>query len=310
MQIKSKQQLRYRWLCALLILTACCFRTAAVLLEAPVQTPSPQYGLHPYSPSSPKEPLRDELSLDSSLVEIDNRCAVFFDQEALFKEPISMEITELPCILIVHTHGSEAYVDAEDYRSSDPQQNVVRVGAEIAMQLNKAGIPTLHDRTLHDETSGYNDAYGQAASAIAAYLEAYPSIQMVIDVHRDAASDGQGGQKALTTELDGKAAAQLLLVLGTDTSELPHPNWQQNLSFAMKLQAHLSSRAPSLMRKTSLRAARYNEHFTPNSILLEVGAAGNTMEEALRSAAYFAQGLAELLTTSSQIPSEDSITPP
>ena len=144
-------------------------------------------------------------------------------------------------------------------------------------------------------TQGYDGAYEQAAIAIAEYLDKYPQIRAVIDVHRDAASDGQGGQKAVSARIAGEEAAGLLLVMGTDTADLPHENWQENLAFAMELQAYLDAGATGLMRPISLRAARYNEHFTPCSILLEVGAAGNTMEEALRSARYFGDRLANLL---------------
>ena len=295
MQTKSKQQLRYYRLCALLILAACCFRTLAVLSKPHPRPRKEDFALVPYSQEQMSLPTEAPSSLDSSLVDIDNRCGAAFHQEELFSLSQSFQITKEPCVLIVHTHGSEAYADSPGYRSTDPDKNVVSVGKEVAAILNAAGIPTIHDTTLHDETLGYDHAYSQAAKSISAYLEEYPRIQMVIDIHRDAIEDAKGRQKALKTKIDGQAVAQLLLVMGTDLSGLPHPNWQSNLSFAMKLQALLQQDHEGLMRQTSLRSSRYNEHFTPFSILLEVGSAGNSQEEALRAGTYFANGLARLL---------------
>lgn len=306
MELKKKQELRFRGLCGLLILMACCFRTAAVLQGEGGAPLIPGYESFLLGKEQGTEAATETtyggqtllsplLFLDPSLVEIDNRCNAVFDQDKLFREPLSFALSSGPCVLIVHTHGSEAYRDSPDYRSSEPDRNVIRVGAEIADRLNAAGIPTIQDTTAHDMTSGYNDAYGQAAQAIEDYLEQYPSIQMVIDVHRDAASDGAGGQKPLLSTVNGKEAAQLMLVMGTDTAELPHAQWERNLSLAIKLQAYFNSIAPGIMRQTSLRAARYNEHLTPHSILLEVGSAGNSLEEALLSASFFGDHLARLL---------------
>jgi stage II sporulation protein P len=209
------------------------------------------------------------------------------------KKGIPLKGGQNPCVLILHSHGSEAYSDQPDYRSGDTDKNIVRVGQEIAQRLNALGISTIHDTTMHDVTKGYNDSYGQAGAAIARYLEEYPTIQVVVDVHRDAVADLQGRQKAVVTE-DG-SGARMLFVMGTDKGDLPHENWQDNLAFAMQLHGIMEAQNPGLMRPISLRAARYNEHFTPCSILLEVGSAGNTMEQALYSAEIFANGLGDLI---------------
>ena len=303
METVKKRHRVFPMLCSMLVLMACCFRTAAVLREEqplPMATESRQEETYLYIPrEDPAEPREtsspDRIPSDIALVEIDNRCGAEFSIEELFCREISLQITDSPCVLILHTHSTEAYREEDGYRSSDPENNIIAVGAQIAEVLNRAGIPTIHDTTPYDEIAGYDEAYEQAARGIAAYLDKYPSIQVVIDVHRDAVSDGQGGQKPIPAEIRGEDAAGLLLVMGTDTAELPHENWKENLSFATQLQAYLSGSAPGLMRPTSLRAARYNEHFTSCSVLLEVGAAGNSMEEALRSAEFFADRLAELL---------------
>lgn len=244
---------------------------------------------------------------DAALVALANKTEQEIDTAALICEPLRFDLdADGPLILIVHSHATEAYTMADgddysetsDYRTEDTNYNVVRVGQALSDRLNALGIETIHDTTLYD-AFGYYDAYERTETGIAAYLEQYPSIQMVIDVHRDAISDGEGGQLAMRAALDGQDSAQLLLVMGTDAGGLYHPNWSENLSFALKLQALCEKDAAGLFRKMSLRTGRFNQHMTPHSILLEVGTAGNTLREALRSVDFFAEELALLLTEGS-----------
>ncbi|MBR6826086.1 MAG: stage II sporulation protein P [Oscillospiraceae bacterium] len=328
---KTRGQLGFWRLCALLIPLACCFRTGAVLWERtstarapkdepyyymtePLSTPvGSENGFEELSgeetlsrpwlpggtPSLPWTPeggfSSSRLPIDPENVKIHNRAGVSFSKEALLDRDISFSPEDGPCVLILHTHGSEAYRDREDYRSTDSEGNVVRVGRELAQCLRGMGISVFHDTTLHDVTRGYDLAYEEAGQAIETWLDKYPTIQVVIDLHRDALSDGAGGQKPVLADLGGETGAALMLVMGTDTSSLPHEHWQENLAFAAQLQGLLEGSYPGLMREISLRSGRYNEHFTPCSILLEVGSAGNSMEEALRSVRVFGWGLAELL---------------
>ena len=300
MKLKTKDIPGVRWVCALLLLTACCFRTAAVLQGQGL--PAPEYESflleagQPYTESGiSQDKDLPFLFPDPSYVDIRNRCGAEFDQETLLAQPLTFSLSTEPCVLIIHTHGSEAYRDCPDYRSPDPEKNVLSIGARIADRLNAAGIPTIQDTTLHDVTAGYDRAYGQAAAAIEAYLEQYPTIALVIDVHRDGVPDGAGGQKPLTTTLNGEKVAQLMLVMGSDTPELPHGGWEENLSLAMKVQSYFSALAPGIMRQTDLRGSRYNQHLAPYSLLLEVGSAGNTREEALEAASFVGEHLATLL---------------
>ena len=292
---KGREGWHWRWLCACLLLTACCFRTAAVWGTSPEVKTEPLFSTLAYLRT--EEATQEEISYDASLLQIENRAGAEFDSDALLAAPLTLPLTDKPLILIIHTHATEAYSDTEGYRSEDPLENMLRIGQEMAQILNQNGIPTLHDTTLHDAQS-YDAAYERTEETISAYLEQYPSICMVIDVHRDAAQTSDGRQLAHTTVLGGQEMAQLLLVMGTDTQELPHPNWEQNLSFALKLQAYIAQDAPDLMRPILLRSARYNEHLTPQSILLEVGTAGNTQAQALRSAQYFATALSALIKAS------------
>ena len=240
---------------------------------------------------------------DAALADIRNLAEVEFDAGALLTRPLNFDVSRAgPLVLIVHTHGTEAYTptDADDYppagayHTEDVTHNVVRVGQVLADRLNAHGIETLNDETLCDLES-YSAAYDTAAEVIASYLDKYPSIQMVIDLHRDAIEDTDGSQLAMTAELDGEDCARLLFVMGTNACGLEHPNWQDNLSCALKLQVMGEQRHPGWFRQMSVRSSRYNEYFTPCSVLLEVGAAGNTLAQAERSAERFGDLLADLL---------------
>lgn len=248
-------------------------------------------------------PQTQVITGEASNVEIRNRAGVEINIDELFNQPLAIDTAvDGPLVLIIHTHATEAYTIADGdtyqetsaYRTEDREYNVVRVGQEIADTLEKRGIQTIHDTTLNDEPS-YDNSYARMAEVAAQYLEQYPSIQMVIDVHRDALVDTAGNQLALTAQVSGEDYAQLLLVMGTNVSGLEHPNWRENLSCAVKVQALTEEYAPGIFRTMSLRAQRYNQHLTPNSMLLEVGTAGNTLQQALRSARLFGNTLADLL---------------
>ena len=210
---------------------------------------------------------------------------------------------EEPQVLILHTHGSEAYtpvpgteiVWSGDYRTTDYRYNVVKVGDEMAEVLGEAGISVLHDRTLYDYPN-YTGAYDRALAAIRKYLERYPSIRFVLDVHRDAIEDGQGNQYKAVSEVEGAGvSAQMSLVIGSDGSGLEHPNWLENLRLAAAVQQDVLERYPTLMRPVLLRNSRYNQHATAGSLLLEVGAAGNSPEEAVLAGRLFAERFAAVL---------------
>ena len=310
MHTKERFQLSVRWMCFALLLTAALLRLLPQLtltgtwerLRGTPETaaPSVREDEEPTYPTmlyvKPDEP--SPLAPSDTAVPVDNRAGVEFDAQALLSQPLPLAVSDEPLILIVHTHATESYTGdydgAEDYHTTDTDHNIVRVGQAIADRLNTAGIITLHDKTLND-LPGYDSAYERTAQVISRYLEEYPSIRMVIDVHRDAVTATDGTELAMTAELEGAPAAQLLFVMGTDAGGLEHPNWRDNLAFALQMQALCTARAPGLFRELSLRSARYNEHLTPCSVLLEVGSAGNTLDEALRSADFFARQLTELI---------------
>ena len=209
---------------------------------------------------------------------------------------------EGPQILILHSHGSEGYtppageevVWSGNLRTTDSRYNVVGVGDAMAEVFSAAGISVLHDRTLYDYPS-YNEAYDRSLAAIQSYLAQYPSIRFILDVHRDAIEDADGNQYKVVSTVEEGTAAQLTLVVGSDGGGLSHPNWKENLKLAVALQDTILQQYPTLMRPVLLRNSRYNQHATTGSLLVEVGAAGNSPDEAELAGRLFAQKMVEVL---------------
>ena len=205
-------------------------------------------------------------------------------------------------ILIVHTHATEAYTPTaaepyeadEEYRTLDPEHSVIRVGQALADALTGYGLNVLHDTNLHDYPS-YNGSYARSGETIEEYLDAYPGIQIVIDLHRDALGDGDMIYRT-DAGIDGVSAAQMLFVMGSDVN-LDHPAWRENLKLALTLQEAVRARWPQLMRPVKLCDYRYNQQLTPGSLLLEVGTSGNTLEEAITSAELLAEVIGPLLAS-------------
>ena len=236
---------------------------------------------------------------DLALVTIDDEPGCNPDAAALLTAPMELVLSGgEPKVLILHTHTTESYTQTNEryeetspYRTLDPGHNMLALGKIVAEHLESSGIGVVHDTTFHDYPS-YNGSYSHAASAIRAYLEEYPSIELILDLHRDAA-DTPTGQLATRCQIDGERAAQLMFVLGTDT-RLKHPGWEENLSLALKLQVLLEKTHPGICRDLSLSKNRYNQHLGPRTLLVEIGAAGNTLEEAKPAAKALAEAIALL----------------
>lgn len=205
-------------------------------------------------------------------------------------------------VVIVHTHGTEAYTphgsdtykESDDLRTLDQTQNVLRVGEELKNALQEKGIKTVHCTELCDYPQ-YNGAYDRSREAIEKMLRLYPEAQIVIDLHRDAVATAEGGYYKATAQIDGIDAAQLLFVVGTDGGGLTHPDWRDNMSFQLRLHERIEQMYPGLMRPINVRAARFNQHFRTGSMLLEVGTCANYLQEALYSVRLFADALADVL---------------
>ena len=231
-------------------------------------------------------------------VYIKNASNKTLDAAALASENFAARLTgSAPQVLILHTHGSEAYTmpKGQEYvstgtcRTSDTTRSVVRVGDEIASVLSSYGISVLHDRTLYDDPL-YEGAYGRSLEGIETYLEKYPSITFILDIHRDAVEDTQHRQYKLISQEDPNAA-QISFVMGSN-----HDGWQENLKLAVAVAEAIKADYPTVMRPITLRNSNYNQHKSLGSLLVEVGAAGNSLEEALNSARIFADGFAKVLS--------------
>lgn len=217
------------------------------------------------------------------------------DLAALLARPLSWDLCAgAPSVLILHTHATESYTRSAEhyeetaaYRTLDEGYNMLSVGAHLASLLARSGIGVIHDRTLHDYPS-YNGAYAAARKTLRSYLEAYPSIRLVLDLHRDA-SEGSGGQLRTLAHTPEASLAQLMVVIGTG-----HSGFEDNLSLGLKLHAQLEAQVPGITRPLQLRTQRFNQDLFPGALLIEVGAAGNTRQEALAAAEQLAQALSAL----------------
>lgn len=244
-----------------------------------------------------------ESGYDAALgVYIENRPQLDLDVAALAEAPLELEIPEEgPQVLIMHTHGSEAYTpDGEDVyeptgecRTADKTKSVVRVGEEIAKVLTEMGLSVVHDNALYDYPE-YNGAYDRSLAAVESYLEQYPTIRVVLDVHRDALVGEDGTIYKPITTVNGEDSAQVMLVMGSNAL-YDHPKWEENLSLAVKIQAEMNTLWPTLARPIGLRENRYNQQLTTGSLLVEVGSHGNTLQEALAAARMFARAAGAVL---------------
>lgn len=274
--------------------------------EAPSETTaaSTAPATHPAGTTAPVQPVtRPGFSPeDGAGLSITYNCSYRPDIGALLTQPLSWELTgSEPTVLILHTHATESYTqtagqtytESSAFRTLDEGCNMLAIGDRVAQVLTEGGITVIHDRTFHDYPS-YSGSYAAARDTIADYLAQYPSIRVILDLHRDAAEDGNGNQIATVANVEGEEAAQLMLVIGSDAGGLAYPNWQENLSLALKLQAQLERDTPGLCRPMNFCAQRYNQDMSPGALLVEVGAAGNTQAQALTAAEALAEALLSL----------------
>lgn len=216
---------------------------------------------------------------------------------------INDDMTISPIVLIVHTHGTEAYSEegsisySDTYnipRTEDTTQNVVSIGAHMADIFNSNGIPTVHCDIMHDKDS-YKNSYDRAAKTIEWYLKKYPTIEYVFDVHRDSVINESKVKYKPITNIDGKSVAQIMAVMGSNYSYKEHVNWQSNLTLAIKLTERLNQKYDSFTRPISLRQTSYNQEYTKGSMLLEIGSCGNTLSEAKEAATILTKELCEII---------------
>ena len=196
-----------------------------------------------------------------------------------YSDIVELYGSDAPVVLILHTHATEAYAASadEDFRSTSDEESVVSVGAVVAERLTESGINTIHC-TKRFDSPDFNMAYYNAAFTIREYLEEYPSISYIFDIHRDSIVSDDG-YVCPTTEVGGEPVAQMMFVVGTDHGGSGHVGWRDNLALAARLQKSLTDDTPRLMRSVNLRSASFNEQYTKGSLLIEIGSCASTLTE-------------------------------
>lgn len=196
-------------------------------------------------------------------------------------------------ILIFHTHTCESYTPSEKYqyqqtgnfRTTDLNYTVARVGDELSNYLLGFGFNVYHDKTYHDYPA-YSGSYNRSLTTVQNALKTNPS-DIIIDLHRDAI--GSISNYDPSVEIGEDVAAQVMFVIGTNGGGLNHPNWKQNLKFAIEVQQKANEMYPGLFKPIILRNSRYNQHLGKAACIIEVGATGNTLDQCLNSMKYLAK---------------------
>ena len=224
--------------------------------------------------------------------------------EKVLKEPVDLKTIDKsqPAVLIFHTHTTEGYeiLDRDFYaegyrdRSKDSARNMVRIGNEIVKELEKKGYKVIHDTEIHDKK--YTGAYSNSRVSVEEYLKKYPSIQIVLDVHRDAIHQSNGNKIKPTAKINGKKAAQIMIITGAEEGKVTDfPDWEYNLCFALKLQQTCETMYPGLMRPILFSQRKYNMDLSHCNLLLEMGSDANTLDEAAYSGRLIGTAIAKLL---------------
>jgi stage II sporulation protein P len=256
----------------------------------------------PTEPTAPLPVIPSFTASDADKTRLRYSCDYRVEVEKLLEKDLQWQLSDgQPAVLIVHTHGSESYTkelgqtyqETAQYRTLDEHYNMVAVGDLLAALLEAAGIRVIHDRQLHDYPS-YTSSYNNSRKSVQEYLQEYPSIRLVLDLHRDAGENSDGSQFATHAKVDGKDSAQIMFLVGTDESGNYHPRWRDNLAVAAKLNVLMENINPGITRKTTLRAQRFNQDLADIALLVEVGSAGNTLQEALTAIPILAEAIIAL----------------
>ena len=279
------------------------FSQSSEILEVfAYESPEPSFALRPEAAAEPSQMLPPVFRAgDGQSVKFKNSAGKKFDAGELITRPLQWELrSEEPTVLVLHTHATESYTKAKGetykesaaFRTLNENYNMVSVGDHLTQLLEEGGIKVLHDRSLHDYPS-YNGSYNNSRKAVKNYCKDYPSVCLVLDLHRDASSDLNNQMRTKAT-VDGKQSAQIMFVVGTNGTGLRHPNWKENLALALKLQVQMERSAPGICRNINLRSQRFNQDLSPGALIVEVGAAGNSREEALTAIEVLAKAILEL----------------
>lgn len=243
-------------------------------------------------------PIKESYNTEYGKVKIKNETDYPLTEDIL-KPDITIENKN---ILLFHTHSCESYTSSESYpytptgtfRTTDLNYTVTRVGTELENQLKQYQYNVNHDTSYHDYPA-YNGSYARSLATVENMLKTTPS-DIVIDVHRDAI--GSRSDYAPSVKIgENDVAAQIMFVIGTNNGGLWHPNWNQNLKFAIKIQEKAEEMYPGLFKPIMLTKSRYNQHTAKYANIIEVGATGNTLEQCLTSMKYLAKVMDEVCNT-------------
>ena len=274
--------------------------TSLLSLSEDIEIPPDYYNITPVNFSGQKTKVPKLLISNQTSYDVD-----LYDYIAK-PYPISKfdpQKKEEPVVLILDTHSTESYVEDGTYyysppftaeRTTDTNKNVMLIATQLRKKLEEYNIPVIQSTKLHDAVS-YRDSYTRSLETMNEYLEKYPSIKYIIDVHRDSIIKADGEKLKPTIKINGRDCSQVMLVVGTDDGGGYHPNWRDNLTFSVYLQQKINDKYPMLARPVNLRNARFNQHTTKGTIILEVGSCGSSFSEALYAADLFGECLAELI---------------
>lgn len=247
-------------------------------------------------------PYKANLSYGKIYLKNSTGVAVNLKDELAAGVKFKMDKGDNPQVLIVSTHTSECYMeedrayytDKDRTGTYDKTKNVLCIGKIIKDNLCSAGICAVQSEAVHDKK--FSGSYAASAKTIKEYLAKYPSIKVVIDVHRDSVNYDNGVKVKPTVKIDGKKAAQVMLVIGCEAGQVEgFPEWRQNFRLAIRLQQQLENDYPSLARAGTFTPRKYNQHLTTGSMLIEMGTEANTLEEAKYSAQLLSNSLIKTL---------------
>ncbi len=239
-------------------------------------------------------PIKESFNTQYKNVKIKNQTSINLTEEILTPN-ITIDNKK---VIIYHTHSCESYTSSEKYpytptgtfRTTDLKYTVTGVGTELENQLKRYNIPVVHDMTYHDYPA-YNGSYTRSLATVENILKTDPA-DIIIDLHRDAI--GSRSDYAPTVKIGEDYCAQMMFVMGTNEGGLQHPNWQQNLKFAVKVQEKAEELYPGLFKPIMVSENRYNQHAGKYANIIEVGATGNTLEQCLTSMKYLAKVISEV----------------
>ena len=238
-------------------------------------------------------PIKENYNIEVSGVKIKNETSFEIDESILDTE---LNINK-ENIVIFHTHTCESYTPTEqfnyeqtgNFRTTDLNYSVVRVGEELTQNLVKYGFNVNHDKTYHDYPA-YTGSYTRSKATVESVLASTPS-DIIIDLHRDAI--GSKSDYDPSVKIGDENIAQLMFVIGTNGGGLYHPDWKSNLKFAIEVQEKANEMYPGLFKTMIVRNSRYNQHLGKAACIIEVGATGNTLEQSMASMKYLAKVLEE-----------------